>query len=327
MGATLLKRCVTAWTAIALALVAVPSPAQTYPSKPVRVIVPYTPGGGVDIMARIFATRLSEKLGAQFVVENRGGGGTIIGTELVAKAAADGYTLLFANPALVAAPALNEKLPYDTLKSFTGVVMVAASFNVLVVHPALPVKTVKDLVALAKARPGQLNFASAGEGSAIHLAMAQFVNASGIDVVHIPYKGAAPALTDVVAGHVPLMMAATPPAIPYIKSGRLRALGVSSTQRLALLPDVPTIAESGYPGFEINNWYGIVAPAETPKQIVARLNAEINTLLDAGDMRERIASLGAERAGGTPEQFEQRIRSEMQMWQNVFEKSNRKGVR
>jgi tripartite-type tricarboxylate transporter receptor subunit TctC len=261
-------------------------------------------------MGRIVGIKLGEKLGTQVVVENRGGGGTIIGTELVARSAPDGYTLLFANPALVAAPALNEKLPYDTLKALTSVIMVAASFNALVTHPTLPVKSVRELVALARAKPNQLNYSSAGEGSAIHLAMAQFENATGIQLVHIPYKGAGPALTDVVAGHVPMMFIATPPAIGYINAGRLRALGVSSIKRLAVLPNVPTVAESGVPGFEVNNWYAVVAPAETPKPVIGRLNAEMNALLEAPDVRERIASLGAEPAGGTPEQFQQRMRNE-----------------
>jgi tripartite-type tricarboxylate transporter receptor subunit TctC len=294
--------------------------AQAYPAKLVRMIVPYAPGGGVDIMARILSTKLSEKLGQQFIVENRPGGGTIIGSELVAKAAPDGYTLLFANPALAANPALNDKLPYDTLKSFAPVIMVAASFNALVVHPSLPVKSTKELVALAKSKPGLLNYASAGEGSAIHLAMALFQNVTGIDVVHIPYKGAAPALTDVVGGQVPLMFIATPPAVTYINAGRLRALGVSSIRRLAVLPQVPTIAESGFPGFEVNNWYAVVAPAATPKEVVARLNGEINAVLQTPDMRERISSLGAEIAGGTPEYFGQRLQSEIATWAKVFRK-------
>ena len=315
------------WLAAVLSALVTASLAQSYPSKPIRLIVPYAPGGGVDIMGRIIATKLSEKTGAQIVVENRGGGGTIIGTELVAKAPPDGYTLLFANPALVAAPALNDKLPYDTLKSLTAVVMVAGSYNMLVTHPAVPVKSIKEFVALAKANPGQLNYASAGEGSAIHLAMAQFENAAGIELVHIPYKGAAPALTDVVAGHVPTMFATTPPGIPYIRAGRLRPLGVSSIRRLAVLPDVPTIAESGYPGFEVNNWYAIVAPAETPKPIIAKLNSEANAILNAPDVRERIASLGNEPAGGTPEELEQRIKNEMQMWSKVFAKSKVKNAR
>ncbi|MDB5924694.1 MAG: transporter, partial [Betaproteobacteria bacterium] len=246
-----------------------------YPAKTVRIVVPYTPGGGVDIMARLFAAKLTERLGQQFIVENRPGGGTIIGTEAVARAAPDGYTLLFANPALTATPALADKVPYDTAKSFASIGMVGSSFNVLVVHPSLPVRTVKELVSLAKARPGELDYASAGTGSAIHLAMELFQNASGIDVVHIAYKGASPAITDVLGGQVPLMFATTPPAVEHMRTGKLRALGVSSARRLAVLPAVPTIAESGYPGFEVNNWYAVVAPAQTPRPIINKLNGEL----------------------------------------------------
>ena len=303
------------------------SPAQIVSAKPVRLIVPYAPGGGVDIMGRIIAAKLAARLGAQVIVENRGGGGTIIGTEAVARAAPDGYTLLFANPALAANPALSENLPYDTLKSLAPVIMVAASYNVLVVHPSLPVKSVKDLVALAKSKPGQLNYASAGEGSAIYLAMALFQNVTGIDVVQIPYKGAGPALTDVVGGQVPLMFIASPPAVGFISAGKLRGLGVSSARRLAILPKIPTIAESGYPGFEVNNWYAVVAPAATPAAIVSRLNTEINAILAAPDVKERIASLGAEPAGGTPEQFGQRLKVEMGIWAKVLGKPKVRDMR
>lgn len=295
--------------------------AQTYPVKPVRLIVPYAPGGGVDIIGRIVAGKLAERLGTQVIVENRGGGGTIIGSEAVARAAPDGYSLLFANPALAANPALNEKLPYDTLHDFTPVIIVAASYNVLVVHPALPAKSVRELVALAKSRPGQLNYASAGEGSAIYLAMAHFQNVTGIDVVHIPYKGAGPALADVVGGQVPMMFIASPPAVGFINAGKLRGLGVSSAKRLPILPEISTIAESGYPGFEVNNWYGVVAPAETPKPIIARLNTEINAVLAATDVKARIQSLGADPAGGTPEQFGARLNADLATWSKVFGKS------
>ena len=298
--------------------------AQQYPAKPVRLIVPYASGGGVDIMGRIIAAKATERLGAQMIVENRGGGGTIIGTEAVAKAAPDGYTLLFANPALAAAPALNANLPYDTLKSLAPVIMVAASFNVLVAHPSLPVKSVKDLVALAGSKPGQLNYASAGDGSAIYLAMAMFQNTAGIELVHIPYKGAGPALIDVVGGQVPMMFIASPPAVGFISAGKLRGLGVSSARRLAILPDIPTIAESGYPGFEVNNWYSVMAPADTPRAIIARLNAEINAILAAPEVRERIAALGAEPAGGTPEQFGRQLKVEMAAWAKVFGKPKTK---
>jgi tripartite-type tricarboxylate transporter receptor subunit TctC len=301
--------------------------AQQYPAKPVRLIVPYASGGGVDIMGRIIAAKAAERLGAQMIVENRGGGGTIIGTEAVAKAAPDGYTLLFANPALAAAPALNANLPYDTLKSLAPVIMVAASFNVLVAHPSLPVKSVKDLVALARSKPGQLNYASAGDGSAIYLAMAMFQNTADIELVHIPYKGAGPALIDVVGGQVPMMFIASPPAVGFISAGKLRGLGVSSAKRLAILPDIPTIAESAYPGFEVNNWYSVMAPADTPGAIIARLNTEINAILAAPEVKERIAGLGAEPAGGTPEQFGRRLKAEMAAWAKVFGKLKTKNLR
>jgi tripartite-type tricarboxylate transporter receptor subunit TctC len=275
-------------------------------------------------MGRIIAGKATERLGAQMIVENRGGGGTIIGTEAVVKSAPDGYTLLFANPALAANPALNAKLPYDTLKSLAPVIMVAASFNVLVVHPSLPAKSVKELVALARSKPGQLNYASAGDGSAIYLAMAMFQSTAGIELVHIPYKGAGPALIDVVGGQVPMMFIASPPAVGFISAGKLRGLGVSSAKRLAILPAIPTIAESGYPGFEVNNWYSVMAPADTPLAIIARLNTEINAILATPEVKERIVALGAEPTGGTPEQFGQQLRSEMAGWAKVFAKTKAK---
>lgn len=294
--------------------------AQTYPIKPVRMIVPYAAGGGVDILGRIVAGKLTESLGVQVVVDNRAGGGTIIGTEAVAHAAHDGYTLLFTNAALTASPALNEKLPFDPVKSFAPVAMAAGSYNVLIVHPSLPVRSVKELVALAKAKPRALNYASGGVGSAIHLAMELFQSAAGIDVVHIPYKGAGPALTDVLGGQVLMMFVTPPPAVGYIKTGRLRPLGTSSPKRLTVLPDVPTIAESGYPGFEVNNWYGLLAPASTPNDVVARLNGAVNAILAMPDVKERIAALGAEPAPGTPEQFAARVRKEVQSWTQVLGK-------
>jgi tripartite-type tricarboxylate transporter receptor subunit TctC len=294
--------------------------AQVYPSKPVRLIVPYAAGGGVDILGRIVAAKLTESLGVQVIVDNRAGGGTIIGSEAVAKAPADGYTLLFTNAALTASPALNEKLPFDPVKSFAPVAMVAGSYNVLIVHPSLPVKTVKDMVALAKSKPGQLNYASGGVGSAIHLAMELFASRANIDVVHIPYKGAGPALTDVLGGQVLTMFATPVAAMPYIKTGRLRPLGVSSLKRLAFLPDVPTIAESGYPGFEVNNWYGMLAPADTPRELVTRLNTMVNALLAMPDVKERVGGLGAEPQPGTPEQFAQRVSKEVSGWTQVLGK-------
>ena len=294
--------------------------AQTYPVKPVRLIVPYASGGGVDIMARIIAPRFGEGLGQQIVVDNRPGGGTILGTEMVARAAPDGYTLLMANPAHAANPALRSKLPYDSVKNFTAVGLVALSSSVLVVHPSLPVRSVRDLVRLAQARPGQLNYASGGTGSAIYLAMESFKSTTGIDVVHIPYKGAGPALTDVIGGQVPMMFSTTPVSMPHIKAGRLRPLGASSAQRLPLLPDVPTIAESGYPGFELNDWYGVLAQAGVAPEIVNRVNAEINKALGAVDVKERISGLGAGVAPGTPAQLNALLLHEIARWAKVIKK-------
>jgi tripartite-type tricarboxylate transporter receptor subunit TctC len=306
-----------AWFAAAPAIAA---DAPDYPARTVRMVVAYTPGGGVDIMGRLIAGELTKRLGQPFIVDNRPGGGTIIGSDVVAHAAPDGYTLLFGNPALVATPALVDKVPFDAAKSFASTGMIGASFNVLVVHPSLPVKTVKQFVALAKATPGKLNYASAGTGSAIHLAMELFESAAGISLEHIAYKGAGPAITDVLAGQVTVMFATTPPAVQHMRTGRLRPLGVTSKERLAVLPTVPTIAESGYPGFELSNWYSLLAPAQTPRAIVDKLNAEIIAILRLPDVRERIAALGNEIETSTPQQFDERIRKEVVMWQKVLRK-------
>lgn len=297
---------------------AAPAGAQQYPAKPVRVIVPYTPGGGVDIVARVAAKKFTERLGTQFIVENRAGGGTIIGTEFVARATPDGYTLLFANPALSASPALNEKLPFDPVQSFASVGQFSSSYSALVVHPSVPVHTVKELIALSKARPGQLNYASAGRGSAIHLAMEVFERAAGIELVHIPYKGASPAMSDVLGGQVTIMFAATSMAVDPIRGGRLRALGVCSAKRLAVLPNVPTIAESGLPGFEVNSWMGIVAPAHTPSDVVTRLNGEMNAMLKLADVKAIFASIGYEPTSSTPEELGDRIKKEVVLWKKVL---------
>ena len=275
-------------------------------------------------MGRLAAQKYGERLGTQFIVENRAGGGTIIGTELVARAAPDGYTLLFTNPALPASLVLNDKLPFDPVQSFAPVGQFASSYNVLVVHPSLPVRTLKEFVALAKSKPGQLNYATAGNGSAIHLAMVAFESAAAIKLIHIPYKGAAPAMMDVLGGQVGIMFTTAPPAVEYIRAGRLAALGVSSAKRLPVLPNVPTIAESGYAGFEVNNWLGIVAPAQTPREIIVRLNSEMNAILGLADVRERIASLGNDPAGGTPEQLGDRIKSEIMLLEKVFAGSKSK---
>ncbi|MDB5811983.1 MAG: hypothetical protein JWN94_4105 [Betaproteobacteria bacterium] len=292
--------------------------AQTYPAKPLRVVVAYAPSGTVDIITRMIAPKLSEALGQQVVVDNRPGGGAIIGTQLVAKSAPDGYTAMMANPAHAANPALHGKLPYDTVKDFSAVGLVALSASILVVHPSLPVKSVRELVALAKAQPGKLNYASSGIGGAGYLAMELFKSYSGIELAHIAYKGAAPALTEVLGGQVPMMFITTPAALPHANSGRLRVLAVSSAKRNFMLPQVPTISESGYPGFDNADWYGVIVPAGTPREIIIRLNTEINRLLSSSEVKERINGLGADVAMGTPEQLDERIRSEVARWAKII---------
>jgi tripartite-type tricarboxylate transporter receptor subunit TctC len=295
--------------------------AQTYPTRPVRIVVSYPPGGTVDFMARIVASKLSESLGQQVIVDNRPGGGTLIGTELVARSAPDGYTLLMANIAFGASPALHARMPYDTAKDFAPVSLVALLPSFLVVHPSLPVKSVHELVALAKSRPGKLSYASAGIGSLLHLTMERFKVVAGIDVVHIPYKGAAPALSDLLGGQLPVMFIPGPPALAHINSGRIRALGVTSAKRLALLPEVPTIAESGYPGFELYDWEGVMAPANTPALVIAKLNSEINRILTMPEVRDYVSSQGATATGSTPEQLAERIKTELTTWPKIVKQS------
>ena len=307
---------------LVIACASTAAPAQTYPSKPVRLIVPYAPGGGVDIMARLLAPKLTAALGQQVVVDNRGGAGAILGTDLVGKAAPDGYTLLFTNPAHVSKPSLNAKLPFDSVRDFTAVGLAGLSSSVLVVHPATAAKTVKELVALAQAKPGQLNYASAGVGRAIFLGMELFKSTAKIDVVHIPYKGAGPAMTDVIGGQVPLMFIAISPSLPHIKAGRLRALGTSNAKGLAVLPDVRPIADT-FAGFDHTDWYGVMAPAGTPPAVISRLNSEINNALAAPDVRDRVLSMGAEPVGSTAQEFDARIKTEIGKWAKVFAKGTK----
>jgi tripartite-type tricarboxylate transporter receptor subunit TctC len=315
------RRLAVLLSALCLAASAPQLLAQTYPAKPVRIIVGYPPGGTVDFMARIVATKLSDTFKQQVIVDNRPGGGTVIGTEIVARAAPDGYTLLMANIAFGANPALVAKLPYDAVKDFAPVSLVALLPSFLVVHPSLPVRSVRELVALAKAKPGQLSYASAGNGSLLHLTMERFKALAGVNILHIPYKGAAPALSDVLGGQLAIMFIPGPPALQHIKSGRIHALGVTSAARVAMLPGVPTIAESGYPGFELYDWEGVIAPANTPANIITKLNAEINAILNTPEVREYISSQGANATGSTPDELAQRIKSEIAVWTDVVKAS------
>ena len=266
--------------------------APTYPAKPIRIIVPFAPGGPNDILARLVGRKLTESWGQQVIVDNRAGGGTIIGTELAARATPDGYTLLMVSTSHAVNPSLVRKLPYDTLRDFAPVIRLTASPNVLVVNPSVPVQSVRDLIALAKGRPGELNYASGGTGTATHLAGELLCITAGVKMTHIPYKGATPATVDLMSGAVAWMFGTILPTLPHVKAGRLRAIAVSGAQRSPALPDVPTVAET-LPGFEAASWYGIFAPAQTPREVIAKLNRESARILETTDMREYLLREGA----------------------------------
>ena len=300
--------------ALALGIFAGGTLAQDYPSKPIRLVVPFPPGGTTDLLARLVAQKLTESWKQPVTVENRGGGGSVIGSEIVAKAPPDGYTLLVATPALAVNPSLRRDLPYDAEKSFAPVVRLVFSPTILVVHPSLPVNSVRQLIALAKSRPGQINYASGGNGSGGHIAGELVKRLAGIDVVHIPYKGVGPGVTALLAGEVSLMFAQMPIVRPYLASGRLRALAVTSSVRSQVMPDLPTVAEAGVPGFKIEPWFGIIAPAGTPKEIISRLNNEIQTIMRMPDVRERLVTGGIVPATNTPEEFAAFIRAEIANW-------------
>jgi len=299
--------------------------AQNYPSRPVRLVVPFPAGGTTDILARAIAQKLSEGLGQQFVVDNRPGAGGNIGADIVAKSPPDGYTLLMGT---VGTQAINvslyAKMPYDAAKDFAPVVLVAGVPNILVVNPSVPVHTVAELIKLAKEKPGAINFASSGNGTSIHLSGELFKVMTGVQMSHVPYKGSAPALTDLIGGQVQLMFDNLPSALPHVKAGKLRAVAVTSAKRAPALPDVPTIAESGVPGFEATSWFGILAPAGTPRDIVTKINAEANKALQSAEMKEKLLSQGAEAAGNSPEFFGDYIRSETVKWAKVVKESGAK---
>lgn len=290
---------------------------QSYPTRAIRFVVPSAPGGGTDITARIVAPRLSELLGQQVVVENRPGAGTMIGGEVVARSAPDGYTLLVGISTLAINPAVYRKVPYDALKDFAPVTQLVATANLLVTHPSLPVRTVRELIAFAKPRPGLIDYASAGVGTNPHLSVELFLSMTGLKMVHVPYKGSGQGIVDVAAGHVPVMMPSILAGLPYAKSGRLRGLGVTSARRSGAAPEVPTIAEAGVPGYEASQWFGVLAPAGTPRGIVVRLHAEIARALQTPDVKARLANDGADAIGSTPEEFAAFLRSETAKWAKV----------
>ena len=292
----------------------------SYPTKPIRLVVPFTPGGSTDILARAVAQELTKAWGQAVVIDNVPGAGGAIGAEKVAKAAPDGYTLLMGHIGTLAVnPSLYPNLPYDPIKSFTPVAWVARVPNVLVVHPSVKATNVKELVALAKARPGRLNYGSGGNGSAANLATEYFKLQTGTSIVHIPYRGTAPAVTDLLGGQIQLLFTGAPAVLGQVKNGQLRALAVSSPTRLAALPDLPTVAESGYKGFEADQWYGVVAPMGTPREVVTKLNAQINLALNSPDMKIRLTNEGAVATPTTPDAYGQLIASEIARWRPVIQ--------
>lgn len=288
--------------------------AADYPQRPIRLVVPYAAGGSTDTVARIVGARLGERLGQQIVVDNRTGAGTLIGTEIVQHATADGHVLLMATPPLAVNPSLYAKVSYAVERDFVAVTNVAGSSNLLVVHPSLPANSVSELVALLKAAPGKYNYGSSGVGGAGHLAMALFESMAGVDVVHVPYKGGAPAVVDLVAGRLTLMMANLTTAQPHIRAGKLRGLGVGKVKRSPLFPEMPTIAEAGVKGYEANNWNGVVAPTGTPRPAIERLHQEIVATLKEPAIADRMARAGLEPVGDTPAEFAQYLKSEAAKW-------------
>ena len=317
-----MSRLISLAICAALACCTVAAVAQSYPSKPIRLVVPFTPGGSTDILARLVGQKLGEAFGQQVIIDNRPGAGGNIGVEMVANSPPDGHTLVMGHIGTFGVnPTLYPKLPYDPIKDFAPITLFAKVANMLVVNPVLPVKSVKELIALAKAKPGALNYGSAGNGSAAHLAIEYFKLLTKTDIQHIPYKGTAPMVTDLIAGQISLTITGVPPLLPHVKSGKLRALAVGTGQRLTLLPELPTIAEAGVSGFEATQWYGLLAPAATPREIVMRLNAEIIKALQRPDVRERLASEASQPAGDTPEKFLAFIKAEIARWAPVVRAS------
>jgi tripartite-type tricarboxylate transporter receptor subunit TctC len=309
------------WLTGALALVAAPTAAQNYPTGPVRVIVPFPPGGGVDGMGRILAQKLNEATGRPFPIDNRSGANGNIGTELAAKSAKDGYTLLFTGAGLVTNPGLYDKVPYDPVRDFDPVSLVSIAPNVLVAHPSLPAKSVKELVAIARARPKQVLFAGSGSGSTPHLAGELFNALAKVEMVHLPYRGSGPAIVGILSGEATIMFMPTTNAVQLVKEGRVRALAVTSRQRLPALPDLPTVAESGLKDYESSQWYGVLAPAGTPSEILSLLNAQVVKIMQSPDMKQRLHGEGILAVGSTREQFATHIKSEITKWAKVIKQS------
>jgi len=310
------------WLWLSVALIVTQAAAQGYPSKPVRLVAPFPPGGSTDLLARIVAQKLTEAWGQQVIVENRGGAGGTIGVDYAARSAPDGYTIVMGHIGTFGVnPTLYPRLPYDAIKDFAPITLLAMVPNGLAVHPSLPIRSVKELLAIARARPGQLSYGSGGNGSAAHLAVEYFRLLAKIDLLHIPYKGTGPAIVDLISGQTTMMITGMPALMPHVKTGRLRLLAVGTAKRLSIMPELPTIAEAGVPGYEATQWYGILAPAATPRDIITKLNTEIVKVLRRADVKERLAADGAVTVGNTPEQFGAHIKAEIARWAPVVRAS------
>ncbi len=308
---------IVAVSLFAFAVAISPEAKAAYPDKPIRMIVPFPAGGNADIVARSISNELSKNLGVPVVIENRGGAGGVIGSEIVAKAPADGYTIMMVSASHVINPSMQKTLPYDTIKDFAGISLVAEVPTVLVVHPSVQAKSLKELIALAKANPGKINFASAGNGTVGHLSGELLKSMAQIKMEHVAYKGNGPAMTDLLGGHVQMLFSSIPSALPHIKSGALRALVVTAPQRSAAAPDIPSTAEAGMPGFDVSTGFGLFAPAKTPRAVINKLHAEVVKSVKLPEVRERLASQGAEPVGGTPEEYDTFVRTEIAKWQKV----------
>jgi len=311
-------------TACAPQFVQAQAAATSYPSKTVRIVVPYPPGGPNDLIARFLAQKLTDNLKQTFVIDNRAGATGMTGTDAVAKSPADGYTLLVSASVHVIYPSLFQKVPFDPIKDFAPISLMARAPLVLSVNPALSVKSVQDLISMAKAQPGKLQYASSGNGSATHLSAEAFKTQAGIDLQHIAYKGSSPAMTDVMAGHVQLVFDSLGSTLPYIKAGKLRALAITSSTRSAVAPEIPTIAESGVPGYDISTWYGLWAPAGTPKEIVDKLSAEVQKILKSSDMQQQLTSRGIEPVGSSAAEFAAYHQTEKLKWAKIVKDSGAK---
>jgi tripartite-type tricarboxylate transporter receptor subunit TctC len=308
-------------TAFLIALVSLGASAQQYPAKPVRIVVPFAPGGGSDFTARLIAQRLGERMGQTFLVDNRPGAGGNLGAEQVAKSTPDGYTLLLISASYTVNPSVY-KLSFDAINDITPIVQISGGPYVVAVHPTVQANTLAEFFALAKKQPDKLAYGSSGNGSVMHVSSEYLMHSAGVRVLHVPYKGTGPALSDTIAGNVQVILGAVPTTLPHVKAGRLRALAVTTKKRIAAAPEIPTVAESGFPEYEVTNWHGLVAPKGVPKEIVERLNREVNEAIHGAEMKKQLATDGLEPAGGTPADFAAILKNEAARWSKVVQQAN-----